>query len=221
MEKPLAILLDTLKKYRPDKVILFGSTARGEADAQSDLDVIVIKDTQESFTERLEAMAKLCPPASTPISLFTHLRKSARWRKRKTLSSSKPSEKASSSMKPSPEAGLRWLRQAEHDVDVAEKHQAGADDSDACFMAEQASQKALKGFLTAQGRRSILIHSVAQLARSAPGSIRISRTISFPLASWINTTFPPVILMLLLLLPFRLSLTLKSKGQRLSRQPGR
>lgn len=61
MEKPLAILIDTLKKYRPDKVILFGSTARGEADAQSDLDVIVIKDTQESFTERLEAMAKLCP----------------------------------------------------------------------------------------------------------------------------------------------------------------
>ena len=67
-------------------------------------------------------------------------------------------------MKPSPEAGLRWLRQAEHDVDVAEKHQAGADYSDACFMAEQASQKALKGFLTAQGRRSIPIHSVAQLA---------------------------------------------------------
>ena len=62
MDKSLAILLDTLKKYRPHKVILFGSAARGEADAQSDLDVIVIKDTQESFTERLEAMAKLCPP---------------------------------------------------------------------------------------------------------------------------------------------------------------
>jgi HEPN domain-containing protein len=67
-------------------------------------------------------------------------------------------------MKPRPEAGLRWLRQAEHDLDVAEKHQAGKDYSDACFMAEQASQKSLKGFLTAQGRRSIPIHSVAQLA---------------------------------------------------------
>ena len=30
-------------------------------------------------------------------------------------------------------------------------------------MAEQASQKSLKGFLIAQGRRSIYIHSVAQL----------------------------------------------------------
>jgi predicted nucleotidyltransferase len=62
MEKPLAILLDKLKKYRPHKVILFGSAARGEADAQSDLDLIVIKDTKESFIERLEVMAKLCPP---------------------------------------------------------------------------------------------------------------------------------------------------------------
>ena len=62
MEKSLAILLDTLITYRPHKVILFGSAARGEADAQSDLDLIVIKDTRESFVERLEAMAKLCPP---------------------------------------------------------------------------------------------------------------------------------------------------------------
>lgn len=62
MDKSLAILLDKLKRYQPHKVILFGSAARGEADAQSDLDVIVIKDTQESFIERLEAMAKLCPP---------------------------------------------------------------------------------------------------------------------------------------------------------------
>jgi uncharacterized protein len=62
MENSLAILLDTLKTYQPHKIILFGSAARGEADAQSDLDLIVIKDTPESFIERLEAMAKLCPP---------------------------------------------------------------------------------------------------------------------------------------------------------------
>jgi len=61
-EKSLAILLNKLREYRPHKIILFGSAARGEADTESDLDVIVIKDTQESFIERLEVMAKLCPP---------------------------------------------------------------------------------------------------------------------------------------------------------------
>ena len=62
MDENITILLDALKQYSPRKVILFGSAARGEADAQSDLDVIVIKNTQESFIERLEVMARICPP---------------------------------------------------------------------------------------------------------------------------------------------------------------
>ncbi|MBI4483997.1 MAG: HEPN domain-containing protein [Acidobacteria bacterium] len=67
-------------------------------------------------------------------------------------------------MKRSHEAGLRWLRQADHDLTVAQTHQERGNYSDACFMAEQASQKALKAFLVAQGRRSVPIHSVAHLA---------------------------------------------------------
>jgi HEPN domain-containing protein len=67
-------------------------------------------------------------------------------------------------MKPGREAALRWLRQAEHDLSIARNHRKEGNHSDACFMAEQASQKALKSFLIAQGQRSVPIHSVAQLA---------------------------------------------------------
>ena len=67
-------------------------------------------------------------------------------------------------MKPGREAALRWLRQAEHDLTIASGHQERGDFSDACFMAEQATQKALKAFLIGHGHRSVPIHSVAQLA---------------------------------------------------------
>lgn len=68
-------------------------------------------------------------------------------------------------MRPGREAGLRWLRQAEHDLAVAKRHLEQGDYSDACFVAEQAGQKVLKAFLVAQGQRSVPLHSVAQLAQ--------------------------------------------------------
>jgi len=60
MQEKLNKLLQALQDYHPHRVILFGSVARGEADADSDLDVLVIKDTTDPFVCRLEAMAELC-----------------------------------------------------------------------------------------------------------------------------------------------------------------
>ena len=62
MEERLKTLLRALQGYHPQRIILFGSAARGDADADSDLDVLVIKDTEEPFVHRLETMATLCPP---------------------------------------------------------------------------------------------------------------------------------------------------------------
>jgi len=61
MEEKLNKLLQALQSYHPQRIILFGSMTRGEADADSDLDVLVIKDTADPFVCRLEAMAELCP----------------------------------------------------------------------------------------------------------------------------------------------------------------
>jgi HEPN domain-containing protein len=65
------------------------------------------------------------------------------------------------------EEASRWLKQAEHDLKVAEHNLKAGFYSDACFMAEQASQKALKAYLILRTGRSIHEHSIQALAKKA------------------------------------------------------
>lgn len=59
-----------IKEYGPVKeVILFGSRARGEADEYSDTDLIVIKDTRESFVRRLANLPVL--PIAADVFVYT------------------------------------------------------------------------------------------------------------------------------------------------------
>ena len=70
-------------------------------------------------------------------------------------------------MKNAEQNAARWLRQAEYDLEQAERLLRDGVFSYAAFFAEQASQKALKSFLLSQGRRVVAIHSVGELAKEA------------------------------------------------------
>src|SRR3990172_4240107 len=63
-------IVDTiLRDYGPvEKIILFGSAARGEADEYSDLDLIIVKETDKPFVRRcVEA-----PYFSVPSDVFVY-----------------------------------------------------------------------------------------------------------------------------------------------------
>lgn len=49
-------LVNLLMHYEPERIILFGSRARGDADEHSDYDIIVIKYTDSPFLDRLRDM---------------------------------------------------------------------------------------------------------------------------------------------------------------------
>lgn len=49
-----------MKKYHPKKIILFGSFARGDYHAFSDVDLIIIKETKLRFTDRIGEVLELC-----------------------------------------------------------------------------------------------------------------------------------------------------------------
>ena len=71
MEK-LKAVLERLKEYQPEKIILFGSYARDEADEYSDLDFVVVKKTAKRFLERLKEVAKLIDNDLGNVDVFVY-----------------------------------------------------------------------------------------------------------------------------------------------------
>ncbi len=63
-------LVDALRVYEPERVYLFGSAAFDEADEVSDLDVVVIKQTEASFFDRLSEVAGLLPGGMGAIDIL-------------------------------------------------------------------------------------------------------------------------------------------------------
>jgi len=55
-------ILNRLKKYKPEKIILFGSHARGLADPYSDIDLVIIKKTKKLFLDRIKDVIKIIKP---------------------------------------------------------------------------------------------------------------------------------------------------------------
>ena len=54
-------VVSSLMAYQPEKIILFGSMARGDADEYSDIDLIVIKETKQRFVRRLVEINAFIP----------------------------------------------------------------------------------------------------------------------------------------------------------------
>lgn len=49
-----------IRRYRPKKIFIFGSFARGDVHQGSDLDLVIIKNTKEKFLRRMDAVLDLC-----------------------------------------------------------------------------------------------------------------------------------------------------------------
>ena len=70
-----AIIKDILEKliagYAPQKVILFGSYATGNPRPDSDIDLLIIKDTSERFIDRLTTVRRVLSDPQRIVPLET------------------------------------------------------------------------------------------------------------------------------------------------------
>lgn len=54
-------IISSLKKKNPQRIVLFGSYAYGKPKQDSDIDLLVIVDTDKSFHERIQELRPLLP----------------------------------------------------------------------------------------------------------------------------------------------------------------
>jgi predicted nucleotidyltransferase len=67
-----ADIVEALKAYEPERIYLFGSHARGEADSLSDIDLVVVKETNLPFLERPKELQRFLPPHVGPLDILVY-----------------------------------------------------------------------------------------------------------------------------------------------------
>ena len=70
--KRIQILIDYLSEHRPERIYLFGSWARGEGDDLSDVDLVMIMDSDKPFLERSLKVMKLLPTHLGAVDLMVY-----------------------------------------------------------------------------------------------------------------------------------------------------
>ena len=72
MDSRVDRIRDALVAYEPKCIYLFGSWARKEADELSDVDVVVIKETDVPFFDRLLEASRLLPLEVGAVDLLVY-----------------------------------------------------------------------------------------------------------------------------------------------------
>ena len=69
MNAQVSLIINQLKRYKPQKIILFGSYAYGKPTKESDIDIALIKETSKSFHNRLKEVRMLLR-TTVPVDVF-------------------------------------------------------------------------------------------------------------------------------------------------------
>jgi HEPN domain-containing protein/predicted nucleotidyltransferase len=180
------------------KVIAFGSSLSGDIHESSDIDLIVVMETQERFIERGWTLWQVLKPAvATDLMVYTpHEFEEMVGRSdfvqtavetgsilydteslaETTASGQLTKQRKSIMAHDHSDEASRWFQQAEHDLATAIDLCKASRYDWACFAAQQSAEKALKAVLFASGAKRVRGHSIADLGDavlqevpSAPG----------------------------------------------------
>jgi HEPN domain-containing protein/predicted nucleotidyltransferase len=179
-----------VKKFHPEKIILFGSQARGDARPDSDVDLLIVMPVEGSVHEKRWEIREALRPLPVPVDVIVTTPEDFAWRKdvvgtiewpaaregKVLASNGRPQEKEMSVM-PNPDIAVirEWIAKAENDLlNAAHTLTLGAEcpTDTVCFHAQQCVEKYLKAFLVFRATPFSKTHDIHDLRALLPPKLR-------------------------------------------------
>lgn len=178
---PELMVRQIVERFRPTRVVPFGSRARGQAEPWSNVDLLVVlpkvKGKRQATVEILRALGD--PPLAVDIVVSTPEELARRGHAKSSVLRAAP-RGGRSCMKPMDdraEETLRWLCFAQEDLMLTEKplHLAEATPHHICWLVQQAAEKALKAALPLEEADVPRCHNLDALRNLLPEGWRVKQ----------------------------------------------
>lgn len=158
-----------IEQYDPDKIILFGSRAEGKDREGSDIDLLIVKETEKRPLDRHIEVETLLADRSVPIDIFVYTPDEVRY----LYSCGSPfieeiMEKGS--LLYMRKATSVWVRDAEEEFQSAKVLYEHERYKAACYHSQQSVEKGLKAIIIEKGKKPEKTHDIVELYDSVTGT---------------------------------------------------
>lgn len=150
------------EKYDPDRIILFGSHARGQGREGSDLDLLIVKETDQRPIDRHMEVERLLSDRRIPLDVFVYTPREV-WDLYAAGSTFIEEVIESGRVVYMRKTTAAWLRDAREELESASilfdhrKYRA------VCFHSQQAVEMDLKALVLEKGKRPGRTHDIVEL----------------------------------------------------------
>ena len=173
--------------YNPDRIILFGSRSIGDADEESDIDLVIVKETEKRPLDRRIEVEMLLADRAVPIDIVVYTPDEIRHLY--SIGSPFVEELVEKGrLLYMRKATSAWVREAEEELESARVLYEHGRYKSACYHSQQSVEKGLKAIIIEGGRRPERSHDIVEL-RNTVTELGFDHGLSMEDAVYLNSIY--------------------------------
>jgi len=176
-----------IKEYDPDKIILFGSRVEGKDNEGSDIDLVIVKETEKRPLDRRIEVETLLADRAVPIDIVVYTPDEIR----NLYSMGSPFVEEiveNGRLLYMRKATSEWIRDAEEDLESAKVLYEHGRYKSACYHSQQSVEKGFKAIILEKGQRPERTHDIVEL-HNAVTKMGVDSGLSMEDAVYLNSIY--------------------------------